>query len=75
MIWESSDNKWYFSLPETDNSTVKSSGIIIGLAFKLCGAIGVNTKALLWGYIIGPPQLKEYPVEPVGDDIISPSAQ
>ena len=51
------------------------SEITNGLAFRLCGAIGVKTKFLLSGIIIGPPQLKEYPVDPVGVDIIRPSAQ
>tara|TARA_B100000212_G_scaffold5705_1_gene4259 strand:+ start:656 stop:817 length:162 start_codon:yes stop_codon:yes gene_type:complete len=51
------------------------SEITSGLAFKLCGAIGVKTRFLLSGIIIGPPQLSEYPVEPVGVEIIKPSAQ
>ena len=33
------------------------------------------TKLLASGVITGPPQLKEYPVDPVGVAIISPSAQ
>ncbi|MNY79637.1 hypothetical protein D3C86_2203490 [compost metagenome] len=52
-----------------------SSGITNGLAVKLCGAIGVITKLATFGVNIGPPQLKEYPVEPVGVEIIKPSAQ
>ena len=51
------------------------SGMINGLTFKLCGAIGVMIKTSLPGMIIGPEQLKLYPVEPVGVDIIKPSAQ
>ena len=41
----------------------------------MCGAIGVKTRFLLSGSTIGPPQLSEYPVDPVGVDTISPSAQ
>ena len=51
------------------------ASIIIG--FYLYGLIlkNVNTKLLLFGVITGPPQLKEYPVEPVGVAMIKPSAQ
>ena len=59
----------------TEISTFLSSEITNGLAFKLCGAIGVKTRFLLSGSTIGPPQLSEYPVDPVGVDTISPSAQ
>ena len=48
---------------------------IIGLTFKLCGAIGVMTKLFEEGAIIGPPQLREYAVDPVGVATINPSAQ
>jgi hypothetical protein len=41
----------------------------------LWGLTGVITKFFASGEISGPPQLKEYPVEPVGVAIISPSAQ
>src|SRR6056297_3835110 len=51
------------------------SGITMGRTFKLCGAIGVKTKLPDLGYKIGPPQLKEYPVDPVGVAMIKPSAQ
>ena len=56
-------------------STFLSSEITSGLAFKLWGAMGVKTKFLLSGIIIGPPQLRELPVDPVGVETISPSAQ
>ena len=42
---------------------------------RLCGDIGVNTNELLDGEITGPPQLNEYPVDPVGVDTIKPSDQ
>ena len=45
------------------------------LSRRLCGATGVMTKFPDLGKTIGPPQLKEYPVEPVEVAIITPSAQ
>lgn len=62
-------------LVKTLRVTVDESGITKGLAFRLCGAIGVITKLLVEGSKIGPPQLNEYPVDPVGVETISPSAQ
>ena len=75
VILESKDIKNSFSLPLTLILISVLSGIINGLAFKLCGAIGFIIRFSASGIIIGPPQLKEYPVEPVGVEIISPSAQ
>ena len=49
--------------------------ITIGRTDKLCGAIGVITKLSESGIMIGPPQLKEYAVDPVGVETISPSAK
>ena len=46
-----------------------------GLALRLWGEIGVKTNELLDGEITGPPQLNEYPVDPVGVDTIKPSDQ
>jgi hypothetical protein len=46
-----------------------------GLTLRLCGAIGVITKLLEDGANIGPPQLSEYAVDPVGVATINPSAQ
>ena len=40
---------------------------------KLLGHIGVRTNALSDGCTIGPPAEREYAVEPVGVDIITPS--
>ena len=74
-ILESNETKCCSDLPETFSLISVSSGITNGLTFKLCGAIGVITKLLTAGVKIGPPQLKEYPVEPVGVAIIKPSAQ
>ena len=47
----------------------------MGRTLRLCGATGVITKLPEPGKMIGPPQDKEYPVEPVGVLIIIPSAQ
>ena len=58
-IFESIESKWFSSLPETLNSIFVSSEITSGLAFKLWGDMGVNTKEPLVGEITGPPQLKE----------------
>ena len=46
---------------------------IIGLVFRLCGAIGVITNNFCSGVTIGPPAESEYAVEPVGVEIITPS--
>lgn len=74
-ILESNETRYCSSRPETFSLISVSSVITNGLAFKLCGAIGVITNAFTSGVNIGPPQLKEYPVDPVGVDIINPSAQ
>ena len=74
-ILESKDTRKFFSLPLTCNDISVESGITSGLAFKLCGAIGVKIKLSASGMITGPPQLSEYPVEPVGVETIRPSAQ
>ena len=39
-----------------------------------CGHIGVNIIPFTLGFTIGPPADKDYAVEPVGVDIINPSA-
>ena len=54
---------------------LQSEDITIGLLVNVCGAMGTSKKELEFGFIIGPPQLREYPVDPVGVDIIKPSAQ
>ena len=46
----------------------------MGRAPKLCEAIGVRTSTAASGHIMGPPTLKDYPVEPDGVATISPSA-
>ena len=63
------------SLSSTVNFILSVLEITIGLTLRLCGATGVITKLLVPGIKIGPPELKEYPVEPVGVEIINPSAQ
>ena len=45
-----------------------------GLDVRECGDIGVTTKLSTSGLIIGPPEDKEYAVDPVGVAIIKPSA-
>src|SRR6188768_692544 len=51
------------------------SARMIGLTVRLCGLTGVMTKFPDRGKISGPPQLNEYPVDPVGVATIIPSAQ
>ncbi len=62
-----------FSLLLTLIIMFPSSGTTIGLKFSVCGQIGVINNTLLYGLIIGPPAESEYPVEPVGDEINTPS--
>ena len=45
-----------------------------GRSVKVCGQIGVITKASTAGCTIGPPAESEYAVEPVGVPTINPSA-
>jgi hypothetical protein len=45
-----------------------------GLAFRLCGAIGVITKPYVWGEY-WPTTTEGVAVDPVGVEIIKPSAQ
>lgn len=44
-----------------------------GLKLRLLGQMGVRTIALSEGWTIGPPALREYAVDPVGVETISPS--
>ena len=75
VMRESKDIKNSLSLPLTSNLILVLSEIIKGRAFRLCGAIGVITILFEFGKTTGPLQLKEYPVEPVGVETMSPSAQ
>src|SRR5690606_16567972 len=72
---ESREIKNFSLLPSILKLMTLSSGTTMGRTFKLCGLTGVMTKFLEAGEINGPPQLNEYPVDPVGVDTISPSAQ
>ena len=72
---ESKDTKYDFSRPETCKVILLESGSTKGLALRLWGAMGVITRLLLLGSITGPPQLNEYPVDPVGVERIRPSLQ
>ena len=67
---ESKATRANWSLSSTFSFIILLSLIIIGLTFKLWGAIGVIIMLFVPGEIIGPPQLREYPVEPVGVEII-----
>ncbi len=51
------------------------SGTTIGRAVKVCGQIGTITKASKDGTRTGQPADNPYAVEPVGVDIIIPSAR
>ena len=59
IILESKETKYCSSLPDIFNLISVVSGTTSGLAFQLCGAIGVMTKLFTSGVKIGPPQLKE----------------
>ena len=75
VIRESSVKTASLDLLPICSSIFVVSGMTRGLTPRLCGATGVRTKFLELGEMIGPPQLKEYPVEPVGVEIIRPSLQ
>ena len=49
-------------------------GKIILLVFSVCGAIGVISVMEPFGATIGPPQERLYPVDPVGVEMMIPSA-
>ena len=72
---ESREAKKLSLLPSTLSLMVTSSGTTTGRTFRLWGAMGVIMKLLALGTMIGPPQLREYAVDPVGVEIIKPSAQ
>ena len=57
----------------TRNVTAEEEGNTRGLNDKLRGQIGVRTIALSEGCTIGPPADREYAVEPVGVETMSPS--
>src|ERR1700733_12348973 len=72
---ESSAQIKWSALPSISKEMMLLSGTMMGRTFRLCGATGVITKLADSGNTTGPPQLSEYPVEPVGVATISPSAQ
>src|SRR5512145_3111398 len=55
-------------------SIITSSGSTIGLLVNVWEQMGVRSILPSVGYTIGPPAEREYAVEPVGVEIISPSA-
>jgi hypothetical protein len=55
------------------NSTSTSGGKTRGLEVRECGEIGVTIIEKTSGWTIGPPEDKEYAVDPVGVLIIIPS--
>ena len=61
--------------PSMFNLIFELSGITNDLILILCGAIGFNNITFDSGDAIEPPLLSEYPVDPVGVDIINPSDQ
>ena len=61
-------------LLSTDSLISALSGITIGRTLRLCGATAVRLSTPDSGAMIGPPFDSEYAVDPVGVDIISPSA-
>ena len=61
--------------PSMFNLIFELSGITNDLILILCGAIGFNNITFDSGDTIEPPLLSEYPVDPVGVDIINPSDQ
>ena len=63
---ESSDIKNFLLRPSTWNDILELSDKTMGRAVRLCGLTGVIIKLSDLGYTNGPPQLREYPVEPVG---------
>ena len=74
-ILESSETRCDLPRPDTLRLITLLSETTSGLAFKLCGAIGVITRLFEFGSNTGPQQLNEYPVEPVGVDMMRPSDQ
>ena len=74
-ILESKESRCVLSLPVTEILISVESGMINGRMLMLWGAIGFKIQHEEFGETIGPPLLKEYPVEPVGVETMSPSAQ
>lgn len=72
---ESSDTRNRFVLPSILKLISASWFTTTGRAVRVCGLTGVITKLSQAGCTSGPPQLREYPVEPVGVATIMPSAQ
>src|SRR5690606_32410743 len=74
-VFESQDSKKCSLRLSTSRSSSKSLEITTGRTLRLCGDTGVITKLPLPGIMMGPPQLNEYAVDPVGVATIIPSAQ
>ena len=68
-------HKKFLARPSTSKEMTELSDNTIGRTFKLCGATGVMIKLPDLGKIIGPPQLREYPVDQVGVATMIQSAQ
>ena len=67
---------WYFGAEKerrTRRVIIEVDGNTRGRKDRLRGQIGVNTRALRDGCTIGPPADREYAVDPVGVDTMSPS--
>jgi hypothetical protein len=74
-VLESHVRRYLELLPSISKDRTLVSDKTIGRTLRLCGEIGVTTMFPDPGKTIGPPQLSEYAVEPVGVATISPSAQ
>ena len=61
-------------LPSATSLISASSPITSGRTLRLCGATGVIMKLDALGATMGPPTLREYPVDPVGVATSNPSA-
>ena len=72
---ESRVHKKFSARPTTSKEITESSEMTMGRIFRLWGATGVIIKLPEFGKTMGPPQLREYPVEPVGVATMIPSAQ
>ena|SRR2546428_7052093 len=74
-VRESRETKKLDALPSILKLSTLLSETTIGRTLKLCGQMGVITKFPEPGKTMGPPQLNEYAVDPVGVATIKPSAQ
>src|SRR5262245_210325 len=72
---ESRETRNFLLRPSIRKVISERSDTTMGRAPRLCGLTGEMIKLSDSGKTKGPPQLNEYPVDPVGVDTITPSAQ